>query len=394
MPKTRRDCPECGATIEFRVHGRNRRDAESYTDWLMGQGRVCDACHAKQRGAENAAAAEANTAAGLPTLTGSEKQVAWAETIRARLIPAVEAEITTAAAEDESCEPDKLALIVAETRRRLRGQTSAHWWIDRRDLRARDLLEQIAEAAIDAYDRGQIAGAPNAPDPEIVAEAEAEATIRPECEQTTTVAEIRAVGDTISIHFPEKREDFRQLVRFGLGYTWSGSAWARKIRTKAAPIDDRIAEAGHRLLAAGFPIRIQDAELRQRAIEGAYQPERKRWIMRLTTGPNAGKLYITWPREDDLYRAAKRLPGARYDKPGIAVPVTSYDAIEDFADAHGFAISDGARAALDQARRAHDDALIVTPAPVHKPEPAPDDSMPPATGEIDPSLRDDDQEAN
>jgi hypothetical protein len=47
----------------------------------------CECCRFAKRDADNAAAAESNQSAGLPTLRGSAKQVAWAESIRAATRP-------------------------------------------------------------------------------------------------------------------------------------------------------------------------------------------------------------------------------------------------------------------------------------------------------------------
>lgn len=97
---------------------------------------VCsDCCHAK-READHAAAAtlaaEENQAAGLPALIGSEKQVAWAESIRVPICAALAAAESTLAArtwtspEAEREMRDAFALIVDE----VCGRTDARWWID------------------------------------------------------------------------------------------------------------------------------------------------------------------------------------------------------------------------------------------------------------------------
>lgn len=46
--------------------------------------KLCECCREAKRDADNAAAAKSNQSAGLPALAGSAKQVAWAETIRAK----------------------------------------------------------------------------------------------------------------------------------------------------------------------------------------------------------------------------------------------------------------------------------------------------------------------
>ncbi|GAB0057455.1 hypothetical protein SIID45300_01783 [Candidatus Magnetaquicoccaceae bacterium FCR-1] len=51
-------------------------------DWMGRQG-ACNACLQAERAAESAKAAIDAKESGLPALVGSDKQVAWAETIRA-----------------------------------------------------------------------------------------------------------------------------------------------------------------------------------------------------------------------------------------------------------------------------------------------------------------------
>lgn len=60
-----------------RAQGRNRRDADYQAKRLAAQG--CWECRA---GAASKSAAEAARENGLPELTGSSKQIAWAETLR------------------------------------------------------------------------------------------------------------------------------------------------------------------------------------------------------------------------------------------------------------------------------------------------------------------------
>jgi hypothetical protein len=375
-------CP-CGEQVA--IHGANRREADRKAAWMESRGAQCADCERKTRDAANAVAAEANAAAGLPPLTGTEKQVAWAESIRASVLQTIadardgrRSPLELARCWGRDLDPDDPGLPAALAA--LQQQTAAAWWIDRRSTQVAALLIEVAQTAPVAPPLDAAA---------LEASALAEATIRPEREVTATVAEIRLIGARIEVIFPEKRDDFRQLVRFELGYTWSGTAWTRTISDRAGPVAERAVELGNRLLSAGFPIRLQDADLRARAVAGDYAPERKRWVTRLIDGPVAGRLYISWPRDDDFYAAAKHLPGARYSKPGVSVPADAFDAIADFIAAHGFSVSAAAQSALDTARAAHDAAVIVTPARVRPTAPDGPGAMPPTTDEIDPELRDD-----
>ena len=87
----------------------------------------CPACRSAQ-------AATRSADAGLPALTGSDKQIAWAEQIRQQAVTAfAEAQdVIEAAAPDEASKQralDTLAMI----RTRTMGTTDSHIWIEIRD---------------------------------------------------------------------------------------------------------------------------------------------------------------------------------------------------------------------------------------------------------------------
>ena len=84
MAKSGIQCADCGEPMT--VWGSNRSDADRRARWHEKNSAVCTECEIKQRTAESQSNAEANRTAGLPTLVGSEKQVAWAKTLRFKLL--------------------------------------------------------------------------------------------------------------------------------------------------------------------------------------------------------------------------------------------------------------------------------------------------------------------
>ena len=70
----------CGHEHTYQLYGPGK-DRERKIEWLSGQD--CPAC---RKAAENKAAAEASEGLDLPELTGTPKQVAWANTIRGQFI--------------------------------------------------------------------------------------------------------------------------------------------------------------------------------------------------------------------------------------------------------------------------------------------------------------------
>lgn len=68
-------------------------------EWKLAyeEAKLCPDCYKAKLEAErqkqNAEAAEANQTAGLPKLEGTEKQIAWAETIRKSILEGIESKV-------------------------------------------------------------------------------------------------------------------------------------------------------------------------------------------------------------------------------------------------------------------------------------------------------------
>jgi hypothetical protein len=129
----------CGHEVEHTLFGPyegRRRRIEELT------GTPCPACEQAKRteatAAANAEAAKAASEAGLPVLQGSEKQVAWAETIRMKAIAEAEAAIARTATTPERQEQ------VAPLLAKLKAQDQARWWIDSRSKSGIELLKGMA----------------------------------------------------------------------------------------------------------------------------------------------------------------------------------------------------------------------------------------------------------
>lgn len=76
-------CNTCGKKFEYRAEKFNRREAESFEAWAAENITECWECRKAREAKE---AEEARVAKAWPTLTGSEKQVAWATKIRDELV--------------------------------------------------------------------------------------------------------------------------------------------------------------------------------------------------------------------------------------------------------------------------------------------------------------------
>lgn len=363
----------CGHEVCHQLVGKHA-DRERKIEWLESV--PCLECKreedAKARAAFNQQSAAENAESGLPSLIGTEKQIAWAESIRKDLVARLDVAATTF--------PKKLAMVQADREEyrlfidqvlekgflsieesfacaelaigKLKAETSASWWIEHREG---DLGQLIAETAICC--RSAKINASSEADAAI-----AEATIRPESPLTETVAEIRIKDKSLEIHFPEKRDDFWQIVKKQLRYEWAGECWRRQITIRTGSAIDRAAEAGNRLLRAGFVVRCFNDGARAMMLDASFAPECSRWVMAQVKGEYTGWFSLSWRREEDLYAEAKRLPGARYSKPEIMVRAEHFAEVLDFAEVNGFQLSPGARELVEQAKDAQAAALTAKPA--------------------------------
>jgi len=105
------------------------------------EARLCPKCYKtemeKKRVSESAEAVAANAAAGYPALTGTPKQIAWAETIRFKMfkkLPALKASVEKDAPNKEQRLLGGMAISVLE------NTTDAVWFIDNRDRTARQII--------------------------------------------------------------------------------------------------------------------------------------------------------------------------------------------------------------------------------------------------------------
>ncbi|OGS40530.1 MAG: hypothetical protein A3K77_00875 [Euryarchaeota archaeon RBG_13_31_8] len=341
MSKYSVDCEVCGNSFFVDLFGKTRDRDWKLAHWSW----FCDDCKEKTRQEENKKAAESNEKAGLPELVGTEKQITWAETIRSRIISALEEFI-------KNNPTAKAEIAMAD----IKGTSSASWWIDSRESCVEDLLEDALKNVKTPEEQIKIDI-----EKQIEQEVKAEATIRPENPKTKTVSEISIQGNMVKINFPEKRDDFYQLIRHDFGFSWTGSYWKRELTTTEGTAEDRAVEVGNKLLSNGFCIRIIDNTLRDRAIKGEYKEECKKWILERKKDKYKGWFAINWKHEaGDYFKSAKRIPGSRWDKPSVVVPPEQFEEVLGFAEVHGFKFTKEAFDLIEQAKKAKESGLIIS----------------------------------
>ena len=123
----------CGHTETIQLYGKS---AERQKEIARLENRLCKKCYiAEQR---EAAKEVVNSVKdfGLATLTGSPKQVAWAESIRAKFFAGYGEQLNKEAEKTEK---------VAEFRDFLVGQEEATYWIDTRSFSTRERVAHWKE---------------------------------------------------------------------------------------------------------------------------------------------------------------------------------------------------------------------------------------------------------
>jgi hypothetical protein len=307
---------------------------------------VCEECYKLKLEEENKKSMEKANEMELPELIGTEKQIAWANTIRIKMLK--DFEDMTSKVKDEMKDFYKdMINYVATTK------IKASWFIDERNSSLVILGEELHEE-FNKYLKSK-------EEQPVIEEIKAETTVYPENKITDGVVEIEVKGDTIKAIF-EKNEEFRLIVK-SLGYEWDG-VWKRIIKKTNGSVEDRASELGNKLLNAGFPIRINDLEILDRAVDGKYEQECKRWILKRTKGDYEGWLCISWDGKDDkLYNTARKLPSSKWNG-GIVVKAEYYKQVLEFAELYGFKVSEEASVLIEAHIELEKTAKKVNPAKV------------------------------
>ncbi len=375
------------------------KDRERKIEYFESHG-LCSECweaeKKRQFEEQNQKAAEEAKEYGLPELTGSEKQVAWANILRQKWIEKAEKHIENERDEfeylkerypektDAAEKGEKLLLAMIEAVDRiLLAESEARYWIDTRYDDPKLAIKDMAKKIQIEQDT------PIVPQ-SVEKEAIEDMTIRPSEPVTNLVTEIRIKDDVVTARLPERNEEFRLLLR-GLRFSWKNGCWQRKTNELIGSPQDRAAELGIKLLAAEFPIRVYSEDLHKQILSGQFKPECDRWILQHEDG-----FRIWWDRKtEDFYDEARRLPGSRWlsEKRSVYIPGEAFRELEDFADKYKFKYTINAQRNLDEAKQAFECAMVADlSAPVQEvlPQPGCRPILDPeeVSGEINESLRD------
>jgi hypothetical protein len=266
---------------------------------------LCPECRKRQQEEEhaqvNAQAEIKSLEHSFPQLSGSEKQVAWANTIRMKFY--------------EDCisrqdNPDKIINI----------ETDAKFWIDNRNNLCQDFIDKYIEKKQEELQHKT---------------AVENSTVEPAEKKHDGVVEIseyNSYGVYKVILKYKKNDDFKNIVK-AHGYVWDDGEWIKKLTRFTGAYKDRAAEIGNILLKNGFSISITDEKIRDMAVNGSYKEEVTRWI---TEGAEPFHVYIRLTGNDAVYKKAMSITDAKYSNSKVEVTGSHYREIRKFAEENSF----------------------------------------------------------
>lgn len=385
----------CGHTKVHDIIG--KRDKR---EWRIGrlESEICADCLAEEHAKENARNAQKNAEAGLPELTGTPKQIAWAETIRQKChqdfacfdlfvkhgsafremqdIPVSERALCDVFLESikdhlKSCEEtiakESVQWIKSDsTRQAFLQKVIEMVWAEKNEssfwINYRTSINKEFGRAIGQKITRIVADSPYDDDEEqriLMREAMIEATIYPSEPTDKLVIEVKANGDSITLVGQPSQALYRELGDIGFAYR-KVDTYHLNCQENHGNIDDLSAELVAKFLEKGYPVRCFDDNIKQKALAGDYEPYNKRWISQTKRDDR----YIIIPHfgDDMLYHKIRAIRGCKWDDVCI-VPIECYEDILGFAKINNYRFTKKIQALLDKEIELAEKQVLATKAP-------------------------------
>lgn len=151
-------------------------------------------------------------------------------------------------------------------------------------------------------------------------------------------------------------------------YIWSphSVAWYRNINTRVSgTIDDRKIELANKILKAGYIIRIDNPTLKEKIINGEYTAEHRRWI-----GECEGKLIVVFDFKDhpEINKAFNGIKGCVWERniKCLQLPAEMYLQVQDLAEIYDFKYNDKALELIERVKSSLEDSIADVKAGIEK----------------------------
>ena len=224
--------------------------------------------------------------------------------------------------------------------------------------------------------------------PKIVTDCEeVEAILYPNKKIKGPLATVAINGGAVRVSLAGFCEDTNKTLK-GHRFRWEKPVWVRQIADTAV-IEHRAVDISLRLMRGGCPVRIRDKRLRDKVITSDYEPEPSR-ILDVSHREKYGtKFLFSWFSDDkmDYNFHPRRLPSAKVFDYAAFIDPLYFDSVLDFAEQHGFAITEAAVELIGKGQEIRDQALSIRPRVKNAPLAAVPE-RPSATGKIDAELVD------
>ena len=142
-------CKRCGKTFERETRWWNSQKAREWEEWVAKNITLCPECRYDDYVAGAVKLAQEASAIGLSELEGSDKQVTWAEYIRAEQLESAETYLKdnwdkTSMLDDAIKERNEKVLhALGQILVQIRLEPSAAWWIGHRHSDGAQLLRSV-----------------------------------------------------------------------------------------------------------------------------------------------------------------------------------------------------------------------------------------------------------
>ena len=236
-----------------------------------------------------------------------------------------------------------------------RHQRRAVWWIANREYL---LCPWFIEEYLRAHQPGRV-GAPSGPSR--LAAVWEEAMLCPPQVRFRGAIEVHALPDSgaaetgqILVRYEMNPELSRVARSTKLRWDHARTAYVRTVDECATPLIDRAAEVCAKLLAAGFRVLAPDANVREKALSGAYEREYPRWIRR---GKDPFTLEFLYAHNPWLHDRVRSL-GARWTGQAMELNWMLTEEAQEFAQLYEFRVTKGAQEIFERWHRAVKSARI------------------------------------
>lgn len=360
---------DCGCDGVISLYG-NKKDRVSQEEYIFSS--TCYACQRAEENEKNLKLSEDNE---FPILEGTEKQVAWANTLRMDVFNKINSFVDSISVDNvdkkleyfgaqgikfnwykdvmdnrEVCIKLKVQLKLLLSYM-IREQVKSTFYIDNRFKSDEELLIYLDKLPIVEAEEKLLT-----PPEELVLES----TVKPKDCYYDGIVQFELTPEYIRLYYV-KCDAFIEIVKSN-SFRWRYSYWERTLCNLSGSYIDRAAEVGNDLLNAGFSICIMDSDIRQKAIDGDYEREIKYWVL-ADSENSCLKIYMP-DCSDSLYKKARRLPSARWDGYNIKVNLAYYAEVLDFAELNDFKVSEKSQKLIEE--YALKEAMIPIVSPVSK----------------------------